>query len=246
LVKEEDQWQVYPYKWNAEMSDATLHVQGSVQAISFVDPSGETKEATYMIPQRNQCLECHEIKDDGGDRVLSPIGPRPMFLDKSIIWNGQPINQLKLLYDEGLLEEPIELSPEQRATDFDAIMTTGISNLSPQELTKAARANLEINCANRHRLNGVSGITPQLFLNIENDDTFHLGFCKRPGSAGQGTGGHTFDIVPGKPEESILYFRIATEEVGAMMPALGRSLAHEEGAQLIHAWIESMDLQDCE
>lgn len=248
LIRKDDdgKWKAYPYKWNEEMTDATLHVQGDVQEISFVDTTGETQTATYLIPQRNQCLECHEIKNDEGERMLSLIGPRPMFLNKEVIWNGETINQLQLLFDEGFLAESIEISDADTATDFDAILTTGIANLSPEELNKAARDYLEINCANCHRPNGVSGITSQLFLNVENEDSFHLGVCKRPGSAGVGTGGHTFDIVPGNSDESILYYRIETEEVGAMMPALGRSLAHREGAELIRAWIDAMPPESCE
>ena len=246
LVRNNEEWKAYPYKWNAEMSDAVLQVQGDVQSISFIDPSGETRQATHVIPQRNQCLECHEIKNDEGERILSPIGPRPRFLNKTVTWHDAPINQLQLLYDEGFLAELIEVSDADTATDFDAVIATGIANLSPEELNKAARDYLEINCANCHRPNGVSGITSQLFLNVENEDLFHLGVCKRPGSAGEGTGGHTFDIVPGNSEESILYFRIETEEVGAMMPALGRSLTHRQGAELIRTWIDAMPPDTCE
>lgn len=69
--------------------------------------------------------------------------------------------------------------------------------------------------------------------------------AKRPGSAGSGTGGFTFDIVPGNPDESILVFRVETEEVGAMMPLLGRSLQHRHGADLLRAWVAEMPVVDC-
>jgi hypothetical protein len=88
-------------------------------------------------------------------------------------------------------------------------------------------------------------MTSQLFLNHDNTDVFHLGACKRPGSAGTGTGGFTFDIVPGDPDTSVLYFRIATSKVGAMMPLLGRSLTHARGAELVHAWIAAMPADSC-
>ena len=48
------------------------------------------------------------------------------------------------------------------------------------------------------------------------------------------------DIVPGKPDESILPFRLASTEGGVMMPELGRSTVHQEGVQLIRDWIASM------
>ena len=56
-------------------------------------------------------------------------------------------------------------------------------------------------------------------------------------SAGQGTGDHMFDIVPGRPEDSILIYRMASLDPGAMMPELGRGTVHEEGVALVRDWI---------
>ena len=92
----------------------------------------------------------------------------------------------------------------------------------------------------------MQGITSQLFLNHDNEDRFHLGVCKRPGSAGAGTGGFVFDIVPGDAATSILYFRTSTDQVGAMMPLLGRSLIHRRGIELLQAWIAAMPAEPCE
>jgi hypothetical protein len=88
-------------------------------------------------------------------------------------------------------------------------------------------------------------MTSQLFLDHGNADAFHLGVCKRPGSAGVGNGGLTFDLVPGSPDTSILFFRTSTTQVGAMMPLLGRSLTHDRGAELLRAWIASMPADSC-
>jgi hypothetical protein len=68
-----------------------------------------------------------------------------------------------------------------------------------------------------------------------------LGECKLPIAAGQGTGGNKFSIVPGKPEESILVYRMTSIDPGAMMPELGRSLVHDEGVALIADWISEME-----
>src|SRR3546814_14042660 len=65
----------------------------------------------------------------------------------------------------------------------------------------------------------------------------HLGICKPPTAAGQGTGDHFFDIVPGQPDESILPYRLASNVPGVMMPEIGRSTVHREGVALIKAWI---------
>jgi hypothetical protein len=52
--------------------------------------------------------------------------------------------------------------------------------------------------------------------------------------------------VPGSPDTSILYFRTSTEQRGAMMPLLGRSLTHRRGTELLHAWIAAMSPNDCQ
>jgi len=67
-----------------------------------------------------------------------------------------------------------------------------------------------------------------------------MGVCKPPVAAGQGTGNRRFGIVPGRPEESILLYRMESTDPGAMMPELGRGLAHEEGNALVRRWISAL------
>jgi hypothetical protein len=66
---------------------------------------------------------------------------------------------------------------------------------------------------------------------------------KSPVAAGRGSGGRKFDIVPGNPEASILYYRINSTDPGVMMPELGKTLIHDEGVALIKEWIEKIQVQ---
>jgi hypothetical protein len=68
-----------------------------------------------------------------------------------------------------------------------------------------------------------------------------FGVNKIPVAAGHGSGGRSFDIVPGKPDESILLYRIESEDPGIAMPSVGKSLVPVEAAALIRAWIEQLD-----
>jgi hypothetical protein len=129
---------------------------------------------------------------------------------------------------------------------FDAVLTDGLDAIAPDDLDHAARSYLEINCAHCHNPRGTQGVTSRLYLDVFNEDLFNLGVCKRPGSAGEGNGGLTYDIVPGNPDESILVFRTETTEVGAMMPLLGRSLRDDPGAAVVRAWVAAMEPQVCE
>ena len=246
LVHYADGWDVFPYIWNADGEDATLDRNGEVRAITFVDTDGESRSAKYLIPQRNQCFECHEQKADDGERYLSPIGPTARNLNREYAYTTGNANQLQKLVDESMLEALPDLATLDAATRFDDVLAAGVASLTGDDLTHAARDYLDTNCASCHNPNGVSGITSQLFLNYDNDDPFHLGVCKHPGSAGLGSGGREYDIVPGHPDESILMYRVETEEVGAMMPLLGRSLTHHDGTDLIRAWIAAMPENTCE
>ena len=50
-----------------------------------------------------------------------------------------------------------------------------------------------------------------------------------------------YDIVPGKPEKSILLYRMKTNDPGIAMPEIGREQLHKEGIKLIDTWIKSMN-----
>jgi len=116
--------------------------------------------------------------------------------------------------------------------------------LSDQAFTTIkARQYLDINCSHCHNEKGpanTSGLHLEAHIPLSNE----VGVCKRPIAAGTGTGGNQYDIVPGHADKSIFSYRMASDNPASMMPELGRSLVHEEGVELINAWIESLD-GDC-
>ena len=68
-----------------------------------------------------------------------------------------------------------------------------------------------------------------------------LKICGPPTAAGPGAGDLLSVIAPGRPEESILWFRIDNADDSAIrMPPLSKSLAHTEGVDLISAWITEL------
>ncbi|MCB9628230.1 MAG: hypothetical protein H6725_12725 [Sandaracinaceae bacterium] len=246
LIRYEDGWRAFPYVWDAAQREAIYSPAGEVRAVPFIDADGVSQVANYLIPQRNQCLSCHERRVDGVTLTM-PIGPKARNLNRDYDYgvDGGVQNQLTRLAAEGLLSGLPSLAEVDAAYAFAGIEANGVGSLTGAELDDAARSYLDVNCAHCHNPNGVQGVTSQLFLNYDNTDDFRLGLCKRPGSAGSGTGGFTFDILPGNPDESILIFRVETEEVGAMMPLLGRSLQHRHGAELLRAWVAEMPANDC-
>lgn len=237
LIRGTDGWKAWPYLWSADGRDAQLHVAGEVFDYTFIDTTGEERTAHYLVPQRNQCVDCHETYTDSGERALRPIGPEP--------WQLHNGTFLESLVAEGRLTGAPDLSTIVPAVDWSAVEARGIDDLTPEEVRQATRDYLHVNCAHCHSPDGIEGRTSQFFLHRSNEDPFHLGVCKRPGSAGEGGEDREFDIVPGDPEQSILWYRTATEDVGAMMPDIGRSLTHHSGADLIWRWIAEQEPVDC-
>ena len=99
-------------------------------------------------------------------------------------------------------------------------------------LDQRARAWLNISCAHCHQRGGPAE-TSVLFFNLEDKDLAKLGQLKPPVSAGRGSGNRKYNIVPGRPEGSILEYRIASTDPGVMMPELNCKLVHHKGVRLI-------------
>lgn len=249
LVHRATGWEAYPYVWNEAQTDAVLDVTGEVRDIAFIGSDGNPDTASYTIPQRAQCSNCHARTDEtSSSTILVPIGPTARNLNRAETFPGAdaPENQLTHLAALGMLTGLPDVATVDAAYDFRPIEATGVSAVAPADLDRAARDYLDVNCAHCHNPRHPNGIASQLFLTHGETDPYHLGECKRPGSAGEGTGGFLFDVLPGNADESILYFRVSTESVGAMMPAIGRSVTHRRGAELIHAWIAAMPTNTCE
>jgi hypothetical protein len=49
-----------------------------------------------------------------------------------------------------------------------------------------------------------------------------------------------YDVVPGKPDESIVTYRMESVEPEIRMPQFGRNLVHKEAVALIRQWISEM------
>ena len=66
------------------------------------------------------------------------------------------------------------------------------------------------------------------------------GVFKPPVAAGKRSGDLEYDIVPGRPDLSILFYRMKSNEPAVKMPEVGRSLAHREGLDLIESYIKAL------
>ncbi len=219
------------YVWNDDQTDATRKLAGAALPISFVHTDGETRELAYIVPNENQCKECHEEVDG----VLGLVGPKARHLNRDFDYGGDAgvANQLQHWSDLGILTgapaDPGANAPRTPVFDDPATGT----------LEERARAYLEINCAHCHNPEGRAR-TSGLNLRFDNPDLLSYGVCKPPVAAGGGSGGLQYNIVPGAPDDSILVFRMESTEPDVQMPELGRALVHAEGVAIVREWIASL------
>ncbi len=221
LIKEKEDWRPLSYIWNEDQTEAYFEILGDEVDISWVHYDGNDKSVRYKIPDLNQCKNCH-MHEKNTELIGTSARQMNVFL------KSDNINQLRKMELAGFIDLPKEGSiPYMHPYDIDSV-----------ELGYRARSYLDINCGSCHNSKG-SAKTSGLFLDIYEEDLYKLGVFKGPVAAGKASGNRLFSIVPGKPNESIITFRMESVEPEIMMPELGRSLVHEEGVLLIRKWIEN-------
>jgi uncharacterized repeat protein (TIGR03806 family) len=225
LLHEEAGWKALPYIWNDAQTDAELDVAGATLQVNYTDEQGRKKDQVYIIPNLNQCKGCHNRNEE-----LMPIGPSAWQLNGDHDYGTVRENQLKHWQDAGMLRS------------VHSPMPKGIVWNDPSTGTVEERARiwLDINCAHCHRPEGPAS-TSGLHLGWREKDPSRLGVHKTPVAAGRGSGELRFGIVPGKPDESILLYRLRSVDPGIMMPELGRTQAQPEAVALVREWIRGME-----
>lgn len=211
LLHRPEGWVALPYQWNADQTDARLVLAGA--RLDATTPAGEA--ISYAIPNKNQCKDCHAL---GGEVV--PLGPKARNL--SAAW-------LADFARAGRLDKVPQVA--RRVPLWEDRAKVPVAD--------AARGYLDANCAHCHNPQGAAS-NSGLFLGWEVTDRTMLGIGKRPVAAGRGSGGLDFDVVPGRPEASILYHRMASLEGGVSMPELGRASLDRDGLAIVHAWIRGL------
>lgn len=224
LVKQPGGWDALPYVWEGD--DAYLRITGRVlpMEVAMTDDRG-TVALPYVVPARSECAACHATNHAAGDLQL--IGVKARHLNHA--YPGRDRTQLQAWADAGLLDGlpdsgvPVSAHWQDRSFGIEA----------------RARAYLDSNCGHCHSPRGPAA-TSGLMLDIHTTAYRPLGYCKPPIAAGRGTGGRAYSIVPGRPEASILVYRMETMDPATRMPEIGRTLVHREAVDLLEDWIRSL------
>ena len=229
---------------------------------NYPDPDPEVNKSyigsteKYAIPHPNQCGSCHNNDDrQAGD---APIGPKVRLLNRPIAFGSGPVNQLEHLCGSGYISGcPADLAVNPatlvaakapRLPRFDVPGDTfSIAGLQNNNASDAAKHNIEVrtrawletNCAHCHNRKGIAGSTG-VFLDVFRKVDLNYGICKQPNTAGSSSGGRSRDIVPTSANDSIVSFRLHSEDLSVQMPPLARSVNHDEATALVDLWINTV------
>lgn len=226
LVHSRKGWVALPYIWNEEQNEATLEVVGGRREVEVRNRDGVWEKIRYDIPNTNECAQCH-----AQSKILLPIGPKARNLNRDFAFVTGKENQLAHWTKIGYLKGAPTPDKAPRAAIWN--------DPSTGSLDDRARAYLDNNCAHCHQASGSAGYTGFL-LDLNEKSRRKLGFCKNPNSAGF-SGNLLYDLVPGKPDESIILYRMLSKRPKEMMPEIGRSMTHPEGIELVREWITSLN-----
>ena len=223
LLRKKDGWEAVSYAWNEQQNEAYKKIAGKTINASWIDFMGDERQVRYRVPNVNQCKECHAAKD-----AITPIGPKAKNINKDFSFEEGDFNQLAYW----MKKEIIDSFPEDLVSPVDW-------RDESKDINDRARSYLDVNCGHCHSPTGNANSTG-LYLNLVETRDINLGIYKKPVATGRGSGGNKYSIVPGKPDESILLYRMESMDPGIMMPESGRALTHQEAVEMVREWITQL------
>lgn len=227
LIRRKAGWSALTYLWDDDQKEATLKRSGAAVPLELVRTSGTVEPFNYVVPNATQCASCHVT--DMATKAIQPVGPTIRNLNRDYPHGGEGgPDQIDRLIAAGFLTGAPPAAERPRLARWDDARAP---------IEARARAYLEVNCSHCHSTDGPAD-TSGLYLDHNQPMGLNFGLCKLPVAAGSGTGNRRFDIVPGKPDESIITYRMASTNPAERMPEIGRSTAHDEAVALMRKWIE--------
>ena len=226
MVRQQNEWVGYSYRWNDEQTDAELlDAAGADVSFDIMDPAApEGKRAqTWHYPSRAECMVCHSRA------VNYVLGLTEKQMNGLHDYGDVNMNQLEMLAEMGLFKEPPSKTANELSRLSDPFDSSG-------DLHARATSYLDANCSNCHVEAG--GGNAQFSTEIDaKPDQIRL-FDARPVHATFGIAEARL-VAPGAPERSLLLDRMQRRGHG-QMPPIGTNQIDRPAVELIREWIQKM------
>jgi uncharacterized repeat protein (TIGR03806 family) len=231
MVKQDDQWLGYSYRWNDEQTDAVLvgaKGMDSTYQIKDRNAAGGLRKQVWHYPSRNECMFCHS-RAAGFVLGLTTAQMNREHQFES----GKNDNQLRTYAHIGIFKKPLSK---------EAVQMRAYSNPFDSKIDLASRVKtyFEVNCAICHVSDGGGNSRMELGAGTPLEKAKVIG--EPPVHEDLGLRNARL-VAPGAPESSVLYQRI-TRRGEKQMPPISTNLVDNEGAMLIREWILSLPSSD--
>lgn len=211
LVREAYGWRGYSYQWNAAQTEAELNDDGGTAEYRV---RGKTQ--TWVFPNRFDCFSCHQAASG------TVLGIRTAQLNREV--DGE--NQIVAWSAAGRLDRKVET-----VAGFLRLPDPGDLSLGLEE---RARSYLDANCSYCHNPRGGAPMDLRAQVPTDKIDALRVPVMSiDPAFSGM------VRVLPGVPEKSLLWLRMALDGP-AQMPPSGRTLSDAEGAGLVANWIRML------
>ncbi len=224
LLRQQNEWAGYTYRWNAEQTDAELVSRdGAETEFQITRVDGHREPQTWRFPSRADCLTCHSR---AANFVL---GITEAQLNRTHDFAGETFDQLPTLDHIGLFAAELPKTETPRAAlanPYDA----------RQDLEARARSYLHVNCAACHVAAGGGNSRMELGFGTPREKMELIEARPQHDSFGIF---NAMLVAPGDPDRSVLIRRLSHRGRG-QMPPLWSQQVDENAVSLMREWIASL------
>jgi uncharacterized repeat protein (TIGR03806 family) len=210
------------YRWREDGLDADLLTRGEVDLLTVRDADGVPHERDYEYPGPGDCLTCHN------ENAGFVLGPRARQLTDEA---GSPDDdQLQWLAAVGFLDVAEDGLERSAVPSF-----AGLGEESaPLELR--VRSYLDVNCSHCH---GSQALDRSVW-----DARITTPYNRQRIIYGTPVGDYGADdvllVAPGAPDDSLLWRRTSTTQLGLRMPPLARNAVDDAFVSMLTDWISEL------
>ena len=226
LLRQQNEWAGYSYKWNEDQTDAELvPKEGAKSTFRIVDNEspGGFRRHDWTFPSRAECMTCHS-------RARGfLLGLTTLNTDRTHNFSGKKDNQLRIFSHMGLFDKPYVKQKNKNQSLVDPY--------NPNEtLSKRARSYLHINCSSCHVHSGGGNSKIEFGIETSEDNMNLIGARPQHNTFGIS---NAMLVSPGLPEESVLIRRLSHRGRGQMPPLVSNTV-DEVALSLFKDWISEM------
>lgn len=210
-------WHGYSYVWNEEQNDAELAPREGKEIIL-----GNELQKRWRIHSRTECFQCHNPWPE------TTLAFTPEQLHQEA--RGEASTWIQL-HRQGFVQT---FDSKREPIAAEECVRIALRSDDEASIEDRARSYLHVNCAHCHQFGAGTGVAIQLRRPDSNEDMKVLSKIPEKGTFGLND---AKIIEAGKPENSILLYRMASSSVGRM-PHIGSREVDFEAVAFIAEWID--------